>query len=111
MKFQLSKEDQKFAHLQKTLVLVSLVLFVIILSAQVVQARDLAEAASTAQSMFNRIGIAAISIGITVGGILFTLGMAQIGRMVLVSGLIGAFCVLGAPAIISLMGRIFGVSV
>ncbi len=73
--------------------------------------RDLVDAASQAQSLLNRIGIAAISIGITSGGILFTIGMAQIGRMVLISGIVGALCVLGAPAIISLLARIFGVSV
>ncbi len=72
------------------------------------EARDLVEAAQSAQTMFNRIGIAAISIGITLGGILFALGASQIGRLVLFSGLIGACAVLGAPAIISLLGRIFG---
>lgn len=74
-------------------------------------ARDLVEAASSAQSMFNRIGVAGISIGITLGGILYAVGMAQIGRMILLSGFIGACAVLGAPAIISLIGRVFGVAV
>lgn len=74
-------------------------------------ARDLVEAASSAQSMFNRIGVAGISIGITLGGILYAIGMAQIGRMILLSGFIGACAVLGAPAIISLIGRIFGATV
>lgn len=73
--------------------------------------RDLVEAASSAQTLFNRIGVAAISIGITTGGILYALGAAQIGRMILFSGLVGACAVLGAPAIIDLLGRIFGVSV
>ena len=71
-------------------------------------ARDLVDAAQTAQTMFNRIGIAAISIGITLGGILFALGAAQIGRMLLISGAIGAVAILGAPAIINLLGRVFG---
>jgi hypothetical protein len=79
--------------------------------AGVAEARDLTEAMSTAQTMLNRIGIAAISIGITIGGILFALGAAQTGRMVLISGFIGACAVLGAPAIISLVGKIFGMSV
>lgn len=74
-------------------------------------ARDLVEAASSAQSMFNRIGVAGFSIGITLGGILYAIGMAQIGRMILLSGFIGACAVLGAPAIISLIGRIFGATV
>lgn len=74
-------------------------------------ARDLVDAAQSAQSVFNRIGIAAISIGITLGGILFALGAAQIGRMLLVSGAIGAVAILGAPAIVNLLGRVFGASV
>lgn len=73
-----------------------------------VLARDLVDAASSAQSFFNRIGIAAISIGLTLGGILFALGAAQIGRMLLFSGFIGAIAILGAPALIGLLGRIFG---
>lgn len=75
------------------------------------ESRDLVEAAQSAQTIFNRIGIAAISIGITVGGILYAIGASQIGRLILFSGLIGACAVLGAPAIISLLGRIFGVAV
>lgn len=76
-----------------------------------VHARDLVEAASSAQTMFNRIGVAAISIGITLGGILYAIGAAYVGRMLLFSGLIGACAVLGAPALISLLGRIFGASI
>ena len=72
------------------------------------EARDLVEAAQSAQTMLNRIGVAAISIGITVGGILYALGASQIGRMIFFSGLIGACAVLGAPALINLIGRIFG---
>jgi len=79
--------------------------------ADVAIARDLVDAAQSAQTMFNRIGVAAISIGITIGGILYALGIAQLGRMILFSGLIGAAAVLGAPAMISLLGRIFGASI
>lgn len=74
-------------------------------------ARDLVDAAQSAQSVFNRIGIAAISIGITLGGILFALGAAQIGRMLLISGAIGAVAILGAPAMVNLLGRVFGASI
>lgn len=73
-------------------------------------ARDLVDAAQSAQSVFNRIGIAAISIGITLGGILFAVGAAQVGRMLLISGAIGAVAILGAPAIVNLLGRVFGAS-
>ncbi|RYZ77464.1 MAG: hypothetical protein EOP05_01685 [Proteobacteria bacterium] len=76
--------------------------------AEAASARDLVDAAQQAQTLFNRIGIAAVGIGITLGGILFAVGAAQVGRMLLVSGFIGACAVLGAPAIISLVGKIFG---
>lgn len=79
-----------------------------LLAAHPAFARDLVDAASSAQSFFNRIGIAAISIGLTLGGILFALGAAQIGRMLLISGFVGAVAILGAPALIGLLGRIFG---
>lgn len=85
-----------------------LILTVVVMHASSAEARDLVEAAQSAQTMLNRIGIAAISIGITVGGILYALGASMVGRMVLFSGLIGACAVLGAPAIINLLGRIFG---
>lgn len=74
-------------------------------------ARDLVDAAQSAQSVFNRIGVAAISIGITLGGILYAIGAAMVGRMLLISGLIGALAVLGAPAIINLLGKVFGASI
>jgi hypothetical protein len=85
-----------------------IVSIIAVLKLDFAEARDLVDAAQTAQSLFTRIGVAAISIGITLGGILFTLGAAHIGRMILFSGLLGAACVLGAPAIISLLMRIFG---
>lgn len=85
-----------------------LVLLAFSLTAHPALARDLVDAASSAQSFFNRIGIAAISIGLTLGGILFALGAAQIGRMLLISGFVGAVAILGAPALIGLLGRIFG---
>lgn len=83
-------------------------LALVICAADVALARDLVQAAQSAQTMFNRIGIAAISIGLTLGGILYALGAAFAGRMLLVSGFIGACAVLGAPALISLVSRIFG---
>lgn len=83
-------------------------MLVALVIAEPVFARDLVDAASSAQSFFNRIGIAAISIGVTLGGILFAMGAAQIGRMLLFSGFIGAIAILGAPALIGLLGRIFG---
>lgn len=87
-----------------------LIIAVLLLTVDSAFAKDLVDAAQSAQAMFNRIGIASISLGITGGGILFALGLGQVGRMVLMSGLIGAACILGGPGIISLLGKIFGMS-
>jgi len=94
----------------KTFVAIIFLICLMTLVSDQVFARDLVDAAQSAQSVFNRIGIAAISIGITLGGILFAVGAAQIGRMLLISGAIGAIAILGAPAIINLLGRVFGAS-
>lgn len=95
----------------KNILVLTVSILLIIAATDVAQARDLVDAAQSAQSVFNRIGIAAISIGITLGGILYALGAAMIGRMLLLSGFIGAVAVLGAPAFINILGRIFGASV
>ncbi|MBC7457822.1 MAG: hypothetical protein H7235_06060, partial [Bdellovibrionaceae bacterium] len=76
----------------------------------VAEARDLVDAAQSAQTMFNRIGVAAISIGFTVGGILYAIGASMIGRMLMISGAIGAVAVLGAPSVMNLLGKVFGAS-
>lgn len=95
----------------RTFITILFLLCILSLASDQAQARDLVDAAQSAQSVFNRIGIAAISIGITLGGILFALGAAQIGRMMLISGAIGAVAILGAPAIVNLLGRVFGASI
>ncbi len=76
--------------------------------ADTASAKELVDVVASAQTMFNRIGIAAISIGITLGGICFAIGLSQVGRFVLMSGLVGAAIILGAPSIVSLVGRFFG---
>ena len=97
--------------MKKEVFLISIAVLFIFGLGQVAHARDLVDAASSAQTMFNRIGIAAISIGITLGGILYAVGAAMVGRMLLFSGLIGAVAILGAPALVNLLGRVFGASV
>jgi hypothetical protein len=99
-------EDHLTNH-QLVFILV-MVLFSFLFYPELSGARDLVDAAQSAQSIFNRIGIAAISIGITLGGILYAIGAAMVGRMLLISGAIGAVAVLGAPAIINLLGKVFG---
>lgn len=94
----------------KTFMTILFLICLMTLASDQALARDLVDAAQSAQSVFNRIGIAAISIGITLGGILFAVGAAQVGRMLLISGAIGAVAILGAPAMVNLLGRVFGAS-
>lgn len=92
----------------KYLFLITMTFLLVVGVSELALARDLVDAAQSAQTVFNRIGIAAISIGITLGGILYAVGAAMIGRMLLFSGLIGAVAILGAPALVNLLGRVFG---
>ena len=108
---ELFKKDEHIeTSLKQLLIIMSVFTVFLMLSQNYAEARDLVDAAQSAQTIFNRIGVAAISIGITLGGILYALGAAQIGRMLLISGGIGAVAVLGAPSIINLLGKVFGVS-
>ncbi|HPI39344.1 MAG TPA: hypothetical protein PLJ21_00985 [Pseudobdellovibrionaceae bacterium] len=47
-------------------------------------------------------------IGIVAGGLLMSLGAGQLGKMVLVSGIVGAAAIFGGPALIEVMRSIFG---
>ena len=104
------KEKEKY-NFKQFLIILAIFSLTYLLAQDYANARDLVEAAQTAQTTFNRIGVAAISIGITLGGILFTIGAAQVGRMLLISGGIGAVVVLGAPTLVNLLAKFFGVSV
>ncbi|MFZ3231729.1 MAG: hypothetical protein WA160_16090 [Pseudobdellovibrio sp.] len=107
----LGKNKSFEINFKQLLLIMSVFAVFLMISQNYAEARDLVDAAQSAQTIFNRIGVAAISIGITLGGILFALGAAQIGRMLLISGAIGAVAVLGAPSIINLLGKVFGASV
>lgn len=104
------KEQSNF-DMKQFLVILAIFSVTYLLAQDYANARDLIEAAQSAQTMFNRIGVAAISIGITLGGILFAMGAAQVGRMLLISGGIGAAVVLGAPTLVNMLAKFFGVSV
>lgn len=104
------KEQSNF-DMKQFLVILAIFSVTYLLAQDYANARDLIEAAQSAQTMFNRIGVAAISIGITLGGILFAMGAAQAGRMLLISGGIGAAVVLGAPTLVNMLAKFFGVSV
>ena len=104
-------KEQSNIDMKQFLIILAIFGTTFFLAQDYAHARDLVEAAQSAQTTFNRIGVAAISIGITLGGILFTLGAARIGRTLLISGGIGAAIILGAPALVNMLARFFGVSV
>lgn len=70
-------------------------------------ATRLEEAAQRGQSIVISIGQITAVIGIVLGGIALSVGMAQLGRMVLMSGVIGAAATFGGPAIIDLLKEVF----
>jgi type IV secretory pathway VirB2 component (pilin) len=70
-------------------------------------ASRLEEAAQRGQSIVISIGQITAVIGIVLGGIALSVGMANVGKMVLMSGVIGAAATFGGPAVIDMMREIF----
>lgn len=70
-------------------------------------ANRLEEAASRGQSIVISIGQVTAVIGIVLGGIAMSIGMANLGKMVLMSGVIGAAATFGGPAMIDVLKEIF----
>ena len=70
-------------------------------------ANRLEEAAQRGQSLLISIGQITSVIGIVLGGIILSLGMASVGRMILMSGLMGACATFGGPALIEALRGIF----
>ena len=70
-------------------------------------ANRLEEAAMRGQSIVISIGQITAVIGIVAGGIAMSIGMANVGRMILISGIIGAAATFGGPAIIEVLKEIF----
>lgn len=77
-----------------------------LLSHQALASR-LEEAAMRGQSIVVSIGQITAVIGIVLGGIAMSIGMANLGRMVLMSGVIGAAATFGGPAIIDMLKDVF----
>lgn len=84
----------------------SLVALLFILSNPAVASR-LEDAAQRGQSIVTSVGQITAVIGIVLGGIAMSVGMAGLGRMVLVSGVIGAAATFGGPVVVDLMREIF----
>lgn len=70
-------------------------------------ANRLEDVANRSTHMLVTLGQATSIIGILIGGIAMTLGMVQTGRIILSSGLFGAVCVFGGPAILDFLKGIF----
>lgn len=85
------------------LLLISAILFV----CNHAMASRLEEAAARGQSIIISIGQITAVIGVVLGGIAMSIGMANIGKMVLMSGIIGAAATFGGPAVIDLLKEIF----
>lgn len=79
---------------------------ILILSHSALASR-LEEAALRGQSIVISIGQVTAVIGIVLGGIALSIGMANVGRMILMSGIIGAAATFGGPAIIDVVKEIF----
>lgn len=79
---------------------------IIFLSHPAVASR-LEEAAQRGQSIVISVGQVTAVIGIVLGGIAMSIGMANLGRMVLMSGVIGAAATFGGPAIIDMLKEVF----
>lgn len=70
-------------------------------------ASRLEEAAQRGQSIVISIGQITAVIGIVLGGIALSIGMSGLGRMVLMSGVIGAAATFGGPALIDMLKEVF----
>lgn len=93
-------------HIYK--ILNSLILaYVTLLTASEAYANRLQDAAQRGQSVVISVGQITAVIGVVLGGIALSIGMANLGRMVLMSGVIGAAATFGGPAIIDMMKDIF----
>lgn len=84
-----------------------IVIHLVLLMADPTYASRLEEAAQRGQSIVTSIGQITAVIGVVLGGIAMSVGMAGIGRAVLMSGVIGAAATFGGPAIIDMLREVF----
>lgn len=64
--------------------------------------------ASNANAEITSIAQTCVGIGIVLGGLLMAIGATQVGKYVLMSGLMGALAVFGGPALIETVRSIAG---
>lgn len=70
-------------------------------------ANRLEEAAMRGQSIVISVGQITAVIGIVIGGICLSIGMANFGKMLLASGTIGAAATFGGPVVVDVLKEIF----
>jgi hypothetical protein len=70
-------------------------------------ANRLTEAATRGSSMVLTLAQTTSGIGIALGAILLSMGIAQAGKNVLSGGVIGAFVTFGGPAIVDFLRGLF----
>jgi hypothetical protein len=82
---------------------------VLILISQDSFARDLVAAGNSATIKATTIGKALSTVGIVAGGVLMQIpGLSEYGKRTCATGLLGAVCSFGGPAMINLINSIFG---
>jgi len=86
----------------------TMTIFVVSLLANPAFANKLQEAAQRGKNEIMLIAQTGSVIGVVAGGLLMSLGAGQVGKMVLVSGIIGASAIFGGPALIEVLRSIFG---
>jgi hypothetical protein len=101
MKSQALKNDLKFKlNLITTAVL--------IMATHPALADRLESVAANAKSEITLVAQSGVGIGIVAGGLLMAIGASQVGKFVLMSGLIGALAVFGGPALVEAIRSIVG---
>lgn len=83
-------------------------LFLSLIFSQYSYADRLMSAAERGRSTAMAVGQTTSVIAIILGGIFLSLGVSQLGKTVLMGGLIGAAAIFGGPALIETFRSIFG---
>ena len=72
-----------------------------------VEARSLEQAARSAKDQIMILAQICSGVAIGLGALAFSIGWAQAGRTILISGIVGVFLTVGGPALIQIIQAIF----
>ena len=84
-----------------------MILSLVLLMGSEAFANRLTDAASRGSDMVITLAQTTSGIGVALGAILLSMGIAQVGKNVLTGGVIGAFVTFGGPAIIDFVKGLF----